>query len=73
MKDDLLDELNKQSVDETKPIVTLYMTEIKRYPNGREYVKSWLVKKGNFQPKKKVTKKKELQEVTLEQCTEEVY
>ena len=75
MSDKIFETMNKteQEVDSSKPVVTLYMTEIKRYPNGTEYIKSWLVKKKNFQPKKKVTKKKVLEEKQDVICQEEVY
>ena len=87
MQKDLLGELDRvaaqvtpqtssrtqSNVDTSKPVISVYMTEIKRYPDGREFIRSWLVKKGNFQPKKKLGKKKELDEVKIEQCEEEVY
>lgn len=83
MQRDLLQELDMvasnatksqpSNPDNSKPVVSVYMTEIKRYPDGREFIRSWLVKKGNFQPKKRSSKKKELSEVKIEQCEEEVY
>ena len=55
-----------------KITVTRYMTEITHYPDGREFIRCWIVNKD----KKDFTKKKQkkvLKEVNMSKCEEEVY
>ncbi len=52
--------------------VTRYMTEITHYPDGRQFIKCWIVGKDkkDFAKKKQ---KKVLKEVNMSKCEEEVY
>jgi len=52
--------------------VTKYMTEITRYPDGREFIKCWLIQQ-DYKDYKKKKEKKVLKEVNVTKCEEEVY
>jgi len=67
---------NDKPIPERKPIkieVIKYMTEITRYPDGREFIKCYRVGKSKKNFAKKKAKKKNLEEVNMTECQEEVY
>lgn len=70
---------NDEVTIDTKPIdkkpieVFKYMTEITRYPDGREFIKCYRVGKDTKNFAKKPAKKKNLEEVNMTECQEEIY